>query len=150
MLGGDEAVIDEIRPELEAISTPGRLFMTGPIGSASTIKMLVLLCLQVDMIFADISNRRLNQHLAGTHVVAAAETLAFAKAIGLSSRDAYRALMNSEGGSWIMGDRGLSMLSGDFSPKSAVTIFTKDMVGSLKLCNPASKSRTDFHFGRES
>ena len=74
------------------------------------------------------ASSRLNQHLAGSHVVIAAETLAFAKALGLSSRAAYDVLTQSEGGSWIMGDRGVTMLSRDFSPKSAVTIFTKDMV----------------------
>lgn len=43
--------------------------------------------------------------------MAVAETLAFAKALGLSSREAYRVLMSSEGASWIMGDRGISMLN---------------------------------------
>lgn len=36
--------------------------------------------------------------------------------------------MNSNAASWIMGDRGVSMLNGDWSPKSAVSIFTKDLV----------------------
>lgn len=77
--------------------------------------------------------RRLNQHLAGIHIVAAAETIAFAKALGLSSREAYSILTNSEGSSWIMRDRGISMLNADWSPKSAVTIFTKDLVRILQL-----------------
>lgn len=71
---------------------------------------------------------RLNQHLAGTHIVAAAEVLSFAKSLGLSSKEAYRILMDSEAASWIMGDRGISMLDADWAPKSSVTIFTKDMV----------------------
>ncbi|KAM0548784.1 hypothetical protein ACHAPJ_009780 [Fusarium lateritium] len=108
MLGGDNDTIDEIQPELEAISAPGRLFRVGPIGAASKVKML-------------------NQHLAGTHIIAAAETLAFAKALGVSSREAYKILMDSDGASWIMGDRGLSMLNADWTPKSAVSIFTKDL-----------------------
>lgn len=41
MLGGDDATIAGVRPELEAISAPGRLFAIGNLGSASTIKMLV-------------------------------------------------------------------------------------------------------------
>jgi 3-hydroxyisobutyrate dehydrogenase-like beta-hydroxyacid dehydrogenase len=65
------------------------------------------------------------------HIVVAAEVLAFAKAAGVSSREAYHILMSSEAGSWIMGDRGLSMLNADWSPKSAVTIFTKDLVSVL-------------------
>ncbi|KAL2114005.1 hypothetical protein VUR80DRAFT_1301 [Thermomyces stellatus] len=108
MIGCDGETVEEIRPELEAISAPGRLFHTGPVGSASTLKML-------------------NQHLAGIHIVAAAETLAFAKCMGLSSRETHKILMNSNAASWIMGDRGVSMLNGDWSPKSAVSIFTKDL-----------------------
>ncbi|KAJ4249799.1 hypothetical protein NW762_012141 [Fusarium torreyae] len=49
MLGGENDTIDEIQPELEAISAPGRLFRVGPVGAASKVKML-------------------NQHLAGTHI----------------------------------------------------------------------------------
>jgi len=65
--------------------------------------------------------------------VAAAETFAFAKTLGLSSRDTYQILMKSEGASWIMGDRGISMLNADWNAKSSVTIFTKDLV-----CLPSS------------
>ncbi|KAF5004177.1 hypothetical protein FDECE_9315 [Fusarium decemcellulare] len=115
MIGGDDNTTQEIWPELEAISAPGRLFRVGPIGAASTLKML-------------------NQHLAGTHIVVAAEALSFAKAMGLSSREAYKILMESDGASWIMGDRGLSMLNADWTPKSAVTIFTKD----LRIVNEAA------------
>lgn len=60
--------------------------------------------------------------------MAAAEVIAFAKALGLSSREAYGVLTKSEATSWIMGDRGISMLNADWSPKSAVSIFTKDLV----------------------
>lgn len=42
MLGGDDATIAGILPELEAVSAPGRLFATGSLGSANTIKMLVV------------------------------------------------------------------------------------------------------------
>ncbi|CAG9982158.1 unnamed protein product [Clonostachys byssicola] len=108
MLGGNKEDLDQVDPALQAISSPGRLFRCGPLGSASTVKML-------------------NQHLAGVHIVAAAEVIAFAKALGLSSREAYGILTKSEATSWIMGDRGISMLNADWSPKSAVSIFTKDL-----------------------
>ncbi|KAE8335122.1 NAD binding domain of 6-phosphogluconate dehydrogenase-domain-containing protein [Aspergillus arachidicola] len=75
MMGGDAITIAAIRPELEAVSAPGRLFLTGTLGYASTIKML-------------------NQHLAGIHIVAAAENFALAKALGLSSRDVHNVLIN--------------------------------------------------------
>ncbi|CAH0057710.1 unnamed protein product [Clonostachys solani] len=108
MLGGSQEDLDQVDPALQAISSPGRLFRCGPLGSASIVKML-------------------NQHLAGVHIVAAAEVIAFAKALGLSSREAYGILTKSEATSWIMGDRGVSMLNADWSPKSAVSIFTKDL-----------------------
>jgi len=41
IMAGDPTAITEIRPELEAISAPGRLFCTGPLGSASVMKMYV-------------------------------------------------------------------------------------------------------------
>ncbi|KAK7216799.1 hypothetical protein V2G26_004802 [Clonostachys chloroleuca] len=108
MLGGDKEDLDQVYPALQAISSPGRLFRCGPLGSASTVKML-------------------NQHLVGVHIVAAAEVIAFAKALGLSSREAYGILTRSEATSWIMSDRGISMLNADWSPKSAISIFTKDL-----------------------
>nr|XP_036577806.1 ketose-bisphosphate aldolase class-II family protein [Colletotrichum truncatum]KAF6784901.1 ketose-bisphosphate aldolase class-II family protein [Colletotrichum truncatum] len=108
MLGGDDSIIQQVEPALKAVSAPNRLFRCGPLGSASAVKML-------------------NQHLAGIHVVVAAETLAFAKAVGLSSRDAHKILMESAASSWIMGDRGRNMLDANWTPRSAVSIFVKDM-----------------------
>ena len=71
---------------------------------------------------------RLNQLLAGSHIVAAAEVLAFAKAQGLSTRETYRIAVSSISASWIFGDLGITMLKADWTPKSAVDIFTKDLV----------------------
>lgn len=108
MMGGDPQSIRDIQPELLAISAPGRLFPTGDLGSASTLKMV-------------------NQHLAGSHIAVAGEVLAFAKSLGLSTRQAHSLLMSSDGASWIMGDRGKTMLSADWAPQSAVDIFIKDL-----------------------
>lgn len=83
-----------------------------------------------------LTQRRLNQHLAGTHVVAAAEILAFATSCGLSPREAYKVIQSSVASSWIFGDRGISMLEANWTPRSAVTIFTKD----LSIVNEAADS----------
>lgn len=75
----------------------------------------------------DIVNR-LNQHLAGTHIVVAAEVLSFAKSLNLSTREAYKIAMSGTASSWIFGDRGAHMLDADWTPKSAIDIFVKDLV----------------------
>ncbi|GKZ26479.1 hypothetical protein AbraIFM66951_003627 [Aspergillus brasiliensis] len=108
MMAGDEPVIEELNPELKAMAAPDRLFYYGALGTASTLKML-------------------NQHLAGTHIVAAAEILAFARSLGLSTREALKVLQASPASSWILGDRGEHMLDADWTPKSAVEIFVKDL-----------------------
>lgn len=79
-------------------------------------------------VFPWLTSSRLNQLLAGVHIGAAAEVLAFAKSLGLSTRETHRIVMASVGASWIFGDRGITMLNADWTPRSAVTIFTKDLV----------------------
>ncbi|KAF6803216.1 ketose-bisphosphate aldolase class-ii-like protein [Colletotrichum musicola] len=108
MIGGERHVFDEVKPILQAMSAPDRLFYCGALGSGSTLKML-------------------NQLLAGAHIVVAAEVLSFAKCLGLSTRETHRTVMNSVSSSWIFGDRGKLMLDADWTPRSAVTIFTKDL-----------------------
>lgn len=39
MMAGDEAIIDELRPELKAMAAPDRMFYCGTLGAASTLKM---------------------------------------------------------------------------------------------------------------
>ncbi|KAH8891188.1 hypothetical protein GQ53DRAFT_841600 [Thozetella sp. PMI_491] len=108
MIAGESSTYDEVKAELKAVSAPGRLFYCGALGAASTMKML-------------------NQHLAGSHIVATAETLSLAASLGLSTGEARRVLVDSVATSWMMGDRGGLMLSADWAPRSAVTIFTKDL-----------------------
>ena len=69
-----------------------------------------------------------NQLLCGVHIVAAAEALAFAESLGLDPGECWRVLRDGAAASFMLGDRGARMISGEFrDPRSALDIFVKDM-----------------------
>lgn len=69
----------------------------------------------------------INQLLVGVHIAAAGEAMAMALKLGLDAEEVFEVISNSAGASWAFCDRVPHMLSGDYSPKSAVAIFTKDL-----------------------
>ena len=71
--------------------------------------------------------KMINQLLAGVHIAAAAEAIAFAARQGLDIRRVYEVITASAGNSWMFENRVPHVLDGDYSPKSAVEIFTKDL-----------------------
>ncbi len=71
--------------------------------------------------------KMINQLLAGVHVAAAAEAIAFAARQGLDIRRVYEVITASAGNSWMFENRVPHVLDGDYRPKSAVSIFTKDL-----------------------
>lgn len=68
-----------------------------------------------------------NQLLCGVHIVAAAEALSFAEALGLDPRAAWEVVRRGAAGSFMLDDRGERMLQDDAPVRSAVDIFVKDM-----------------------
>jgi 3-hydroxyisobutyrate dehydrogenase len=69
-----------------------------------------------------------NQLLAGVHIAAAAEALAFAEALGLEAATARELVRGGAAASFMLDDRGQRMVDGAFEdPKSALDIFVKDM-----------------------
>ncbi|KAI0524860.1 hypothetical protein KFK09_004250 [Dendrobium nobile] len=82
--------------------------LKGGCGAASSIKMV-------------------NQLLAGVHIVAAAEAMAFAARLGLKTKVLFEVLKNASGYSWMFGNRVPHMLENDYTPFSAVDIFVKDL-----------------------
>ncbi len=68
-----------------------------------------------------------NQLLAGVHIAAACEAITFAKAMGLDIAKVYEVITASAGNSWMFENRVPHILEGDYSPRSAVDIFTKDL-----------------------
>jgi putative dehydrogenase len=71
--------------------------------------------------------KMINQLLAGVHIAVASEAIAFAARQGLDIRKVYEVITASAGNSWMFENRVPHVLSGDYSPKSAVEIFVKDL-----------------------
>jgi putative dehydrogenase len=71
--------------------------------------------------------KMINQLLAGVHIAAACEAIAFAKKLGLDLSKVYEVITASAGNSWMFENRVPHILENDYAPKSAVAIFTKDL-----------------------
>ena len=73
------------------------------------------------------SFKMINQLLAGVHIAAASEAIAFAARQGLDLRKVYEVITASAGNSWMFENRVPHVLDGDYRPRSAVDIFVKDL-----------------------
>lgn len=71
--------------------------------------------------------KMINQLLAGVHIAAASEAIAFAARQGLELRKVYEVICASAGNSWMFENRVPHVLDGDYTPRSAVEIFVKDL-----------------------
>lgn len=88
----------------------GNLYtIAGGAGAASSVKLI-------------------NQLLAGVHIAAAAEAMAFGARLGLDTQNIYEIIKNAAGGSWMFENRVPAMLAGDWTPNSQLAIFVKDLV----------------------
>jgi hypothetical protein len=83
-------------------------YVEGGVGAASSVKLI-------------------NQLLAGVHIMAAAEAMAFGAKLGLDTRSLYEIIKNAAGGSWMFENRVPAMLSADWTPHSMLAIFVKDL-----------------------
>ena len=71
--------------------------------------------------------KMINQLLAGVHIAAACEAITFAAKQGLDLGKVYEVITASAGNSWMFENRVPHILSGDYSPASAIEIFVKDL-----------------------
>ncbi len=69
----------------------------------------------------------INQLLAGVHIAAAAEAVALGVREGVDPHALYEVITHSAGNSWMFENRVPHILSGDYTPLSAVDIFVKDL-----------------------
>jgi L-threonate 2-dehydrogenase len=76
---------------------------------------------------AGASFKMVNQLLAGVHIAAACEAMTFAAKLGLDLDKVYEVITASAGNSWMFENRVPHILEGDYSPRSAISIFTKDL-----------------------
>ncbi len=73
------------------------------------------------------SVKAVNQLMAGVNLVTAAEGMAFGVAQGADPKLLFEIIKDAAGGSWMFGDRVPHMLADDYTPKSAVNIWAKDL-----------------------
>jgi 3-hydroxyisobutyrate dehydrogenase len=71
--------------------------------------------------------KMVNQLLAGVHIAAACEAITFAGKLGLDLAKVYEVITGAAGNSWMFENRVPHVLDGDYTPLSAVNIFTKDL-----------------------
>jgi 3-hydroxyisobutyrate dehydrogenase len=71
--------------------------------------------------------KMVNQLLAGVHIAAACEAVSFAARLGLDLPAVYKVITASAGNSWMFENRVPHILEGDYAPRSAIDIFTKDL-----------------------
>lgn len=73
------------------------------------------------------SMKAVNQLLAGVHIAAMAEALTFGMTQGMEPSQVIEVISKCAGTSWMFENRGPNVASGDYSPRSAVNIWPKDL-----------------------
>lgn len=107
MASGSPAAFDLAAPLLDALAeTVHRLGDTAGAGSAM---------------------KAVNQLLAGTHIAAMGEALAFGAAQGLDLSRIVEVISASAGTSWMFENRAPHVVHGDYTPRSTVDIWLKDL-----------------------
>ncbi len=71
--------------------------------------------------------KSVNQLLAGVHIAAACEAITYALRLGVNASEAYDVITHSAGNSWMFENRIPHVLENDYSPRSAINIFVKDL-----------------------
>lgn len=71
--------------------------------------------------------RIIHQLLAGVHIAAGAEAMALAARADIPLDIMYEVVTNAAGNSWMFENRMRHVVDGDYTPKSAVDIFVKDL-----------------------
>ena len=107
MASGRPGVLEVARPVLSAIAATVHDLGEEP-GIAAAYKIV-------------------SQLLAGVHIAAACEAMTFAARLGLDLPRVHEVITGSAGNSWMFENRVPHILDGDYSPRSAVDIFTKDL-----------------------
>jgi putative dehydrogenase len=107
MAAGSRAAFDRLRPVLDAVA--GTVYEIGAeIGLGATVKII-------------------HQLLAGVHIAVGAEAMAMAARAGVPLDTMYEVVTHAAGNSWMFENRMKHVVDGDYSPRSAVDIFVKDL-----------------------
>ncbi len=107
MASGPLTAFERAAPALEAVAA--RVFDLGTqIGAGSQVKLV-------------------NQLLAGVHIAAAAEAMAYGISGGCDPKALFEVITASAGNSFMFENRVPHILEDDYAPRSAVDIFVKDL-----------------------
>lgn len=107
MGSGTPAAFERAQPLLDATAT--KVYRLGDkAGAGSAMKLI-------------------NQLLAGVHIASACEAMALAIKLELDADTVYDVITNAAGSSWMFENRVPHILEGDYRPRSAINIFTKDL-----------------------
>ena len=107
MAAGSDDAFARLQPVLDAVAA--KVYRVGDkIGLGATVKII-------------------HQLLAGVHIAAGAEAMALAARAGIPLETMYDVVTNADGNSWMFENRMRHVVDGDYSPKSAVDIFVKDL-----------------------
>jgi len=107
MAAGSAEAFTRAEPLLQAMAA--KVFRLGDrAGPASAMKMV-------------------NQLLAGVHIAAAAEAITFGLRHGVDTATTLDVIAQCAGTSWMFANRGPHIRDGDYTPRSAVDIFVKDL-----------------------
>jgi L-threonate 2-dehydrogenase len=107
MIAGAEIALERARDVLETISD-ARFRMSERPGDGARMKLV-------------------NNMLAGVNLAGACEAMTLGIRLGLDPQRVFDVVLASSGGSWIFGDRMPRVLSGDYRPRAATTLLTKDV-----------------------
>lgn len=107
MASGSEAAFTRLKPVLDAVASNVYRISDTP-GAGSTVKII-------------------HQLLAGVHIAAAAEAMALAARAGIPLDVMYDVVTHAAGNSWMFENRMQHVVDCDYTPRSAVDIFVKDL-----------------------
>ncbi|MEO1536711.1 MAG: L-threonate dehydrogenase [Pseudomonadota bacterium] len=71
--------------------------------------------------------KAVNQLLAGVHIAAMAEAMTFGMSQGVTPETFMKVIPNCAGTSWMLENRGPHIVDGDYTPRSQVNIWPKDL-----------------------
>lgn len=107
MASGSDLAFEKLAPVLDAVA--GKVYRIGEeIGLGATVKII-------------------HQLLAGVHIAAGAEAMALAARADIPLDIMYEVVTNAAGNSWMFENRMKHVVDGDYTAKSAVDIFVKDL-----------------------
>jgi 3-hydroxyisobutyrate dehydrogenase-like beta-hydroxyacid dehydrogenase len=107
MASGEQATFEKVRPVLDSVAeTVFELGDEAGVGSAM---------------------KAVNQLLAGVHIASMAEAMTFGMSQGIEAAKIVDVISKCAGSSWMFENRAPHIVDGDYSPRSAVDIWLKDL-----------------------